>query len=360
MSLAGEVARLITHRSILARALCGAAPFYLRPPHMKPGAFVISLDFELFWGMRDKRTIAGYGTNIRGVRQALPRMLDAFDAHGVKATFATVGLLFFGNKEDLLRGLPAVRPAYTNKELSPYNGHVEGIGADEARDPYHYGASLIREIQKHPAHEIACHTFSHYYCLEHGQTEAQFAADLEAARHAAHAFDADLKSFVFPRNQYNQRYLSVCAAHGITAYRGNERSWLYHGRNKEDESLFRRALRLLDTWFNLSGHNCHPLQQAGDTLPVDLPSSRFLRPHNSRYAMLDGLKLRRITRAMDHAAQTNTLFHLWWHPHNFGSDLEQNMAMLEKILAHYNKLHRTHSFRSCTMNELAQAARQHA
>ena len=76
--------------------------------------------------------------------------------------------------------------------------------------------------------------------------------------------------------------------------------------------------------------------------------------------MLDGLKLRRITRAMSHAARTGTLFHLWWHPHNFGRDLEQNMAMLEKILTHYQELQRTHGFRSCAMNELAQDARPHA
>ncbi|MBK8499529.1 MAG: polysaccharide deacetylase family protein [Flavobacteriales bacterium] len=320
---------------------------------MPPGAFIISLDFELFWGMRDKRTIEGYGPNILGVRQALPRMLEAFDAHGVKATFATVGLLFFEKKDDLLKALPALRPGYANKDLSPFNGHIDGIGGDEASDPYHYGASLIREILKHPAHEIACHTFSHYYCLERGQTEEQFTADLEAARKAARSFGVELKSFVFPRNQYNQRYLAVCAAHGITAYRGNERSWLYGGRNQEDESKFRRAFRLLDTWLNLSGRNCHPLPEPGDVLPFDLPSSRYLRPYNRKYAMLDGLKLRRITRAMDHAARSGTLFHLWWHPHNFGCDLEENMAMLEKILSHYDTLHREHGFRSCTMNELA-------
>ncbi|MCC6936768.1 MAG: polysaccharide deacetylase family protein [Flavobacteriales bacterium] len=327
---------------------------------MSTGAFVISLDFELFWGMRDKRTIEGYGENIRGVREALPRMLDTFDAHGVRATFATVGLLFFERKEELLRSLPVLRPGYVKKELSPYNGHVDGIGADEASDPYHFGASLIRTIQQHPAHEIACHTFSHYYCLEHGQTEAEFAADLVTAKAIASLFNIELKSFVFPRNQYNEAYLRVCNEHGITTYRGNERSWLYKARNKEDESQFRRALRLLDTWFDLSGHNCHPLPSPGSGTPIDLPSSRFLRPYNKRYAILDGLKLRRITRAMDHAARTGTLFHLWWHPHNFGSDLEQNMAMLEKILMHYDRLHREHGFTSYTMGELVQRTSDHA
>ncbi len=321
---------------------------------MAKGAFVISLDFELFWGMRDKRTIAGYGANILGVRKALPRMLDAFDALGVKATFATVGLLFFEKKAELIKSLPELKPSYANKDLSPYNGHIDGIGADEASDPYHFGASLIREIQKHPTHEIACHTFSHYYCLEHGQTEAEFAADLRAAKNAAQAFGIDLKSFVFPRNQYNERYLGICREHGITAYRGNESSWLYGARNKEDESQFRRALRLLDTWFDLSGPNIHPLPSNSADLPVDLPSSRFLRPYNSRYRLLDGFKLRRITLAMDRAAKTGTLFHLWWHPHNFGSDLEENMRMLEKILAHYDHLHRSHGFQSYTMNELVQ------
>lgn len=323
---------------------------------MPEGAFVISLDFELYWGMRDRRSLAQYGPNILGVRQALPRMLDAFDAHGVKATFATVGLLFFDDKQGLLNGLPAERPSYSHAALSPYDGHIEGIGADEASDPYHFGASLIRLIQRHPEHEIAGHTFSHYYCLEQGQTESQFAADLEAARSAARAFGVDLKSFVFPRNQYNQRYLAICKAHGITSFRGNERSWLYRARNRDQESRFRRALRLLDTWVDLTGPNTHARPAARDAAPFDIPSSRFLRPYSRRFAWLDGLKLRRITRAMTHAARHGEVFHLWWHPHNFGRDLERNMAFLHRILGHFDRLRTEHGMEGLTMDELAQRA----
>ena len=317
------------------------------------GVFLISLDFELFWGMRDKRTLETYGDRIRGVRKAIPAMLDAFDAHGVKATIATVGLLFFGDKKVLLSGIPSERPSYANANLSPYNGHIDTIGEDEKSDPYHYGSSLIDLIKRHPAHEIGGHTFSHYYCLERGQTEAQFAADLAAARTVAQANDIAIKSFVFPRNQYNERYLGICREQGITAYRGNETSWLYTARNREDESLFRRACRLLDTWFDLSGPNCHPIPGPASSVPLDFPSSRFLRPWNKRYALLDGLKLRRITKAMDHAARTGTIYHLWWHPHNFGADLERNMAFLGKVLGHYRKLNATQGFQSMTMGELA-------
>lgn len=315
------------------------------------GTFVISLDFELFWGMRDKRTITGYGQHIRGVRKALPLMLEIFDAHGVKATFATVGMLFFDNKVALMEALPTLRPGYSNPHISPYSGHIDQVGASEDEDPYHFGASLVHLIQRHPGHEIGCHTFSHYYCLEHGQTREEFAADLEAAIQAAGRFGVELRSFVFPRNQYNETYLEVCRERGITSFRGNERNWLYDARNGEDESHLRRAFRLLDTWVSLSGHNCHAL---GGELPLNIPSSRFLRPWSNQFRALEGLKLRRITRAMDYAARSGKIFHLWWHPHNFGRYVEENIAFLNKVLAHYRKLNASTGMRSMTMGELAQ------
>ena len=86
---------------------------------MEQGTFVISLDFELLWGMHDKRTIDGYGKNLLGVREAIPLMLDAFDHHRVKATFATVGLLFFDTKESMSADLPIKRPQISNSSLSP-------------------------------------------------------------------------------------------------------------------------------------------------------------------------------------------------------------------------------------------------
>ena len=70
------------------------------------GKFVISLDFELMWGVRDKKTIESYGQNILGVREAIPAMLNAFDKYGINATFSTVGFLFAKNKKELkIRGI---------------------------------------------------------------------------------------------------------------------------------------------------------------------------------------------------------------------------------------------------------------
>jgi hypothetical protein len=192
----------------------------------KSGGFVISLDFELMWGVRDKKTISDYGRNILGARKVVPRLLDAFSKRGVACTWATVGMLFFDNKDELLAALPTIKPTYRNSKLSPYND-IMGIGKTEKEDPYHYGLSLIKQIRSAPKQEIGTHTFSHYYCLEEGGTLDAFEADLEAARIAGRRIDVNLRSVVFPRNQYSQKHVESCRKAGFIAFRGNEKHPIY-------------------------------------------------------------------------------------------------------------------------------------
>jgi hypothetical protein len=63
---------------------------------MDTGKFVISLDFELMWGVRDTQTIEN-GDAIIGTRIALEQILSSFEKHCIKATFATL-VLFHKNK----------------------------------------------------------------------------------------------------------------------------------------------------------------------------------------------------------------------------------------------------------------------
>jgi hypothetical protein len=46
---------------------------------MNTGAFTISIDFELYWGVRDTRSLDAYREHLDGVRQAIPRMLGLFE-----------------------------------------------------------------------------------------------------------------------------------------------------------------------------------------------------------------------------------------------------------------------------------------
>lgn len=280
----------------------------------------------------------------------MPYLLDAFSTFGLHCTWATVGLLFFDRKEELIEFIPDTRPEYANPALSPYPA-IEGIGDSEREDPYHYALSLIRRILAHDGQEIGSHTFCHYYCLEAGQTADAFRADLASARAAANRIGVELKSLVFPRNQFNREYLDICRDAGILAFRGNEESWSYSAAGGE-EGRVRRGHRLLDSYLNLSGHHCY-LPDADSSGLLNIRSSRFLRPVSKRLGALEGLRLGRIKQSMTHAARTGTVYHLWWHPHNFGADLASNAGFAHEILGHYHQLSERYGMRSLTMAELA-------
>ena len=316
---------------------------------MQYGAFVISLDFELLWGVRDNRTIADYGANILGVRQAIPALLDLFAEQNIACTWATLGLLFFATNKALLSALPRRKPRYTDPRISSYY-YLNEVGADEERDPYHYGLSLIRRILDYPSQEIGTHTFSHFYCLEQGGDVEAFRADLEAARSAAASLGIKIASIAFPRNQVAPTHLSVCREVGLWAFRGNERVWFQRARSEAEQTHLVRASRLLDSYLPIGGsHDHEPALVDG---MVDIPASRFLRPVG-RSALLEHLRLRRITSAMETAARRRRLFHLWWHPHNFGVDLEGNLAFLRAILDCFRRLQDRYGMRSMTMAAVA-------
>src|SRR5689334_8603090 len=126
----------------------------------RTGVFVVSLDFELHWGVRDRVAVqSSYRRNLSGAREAIPRMLSLFQEYEIAATWATVGFLFAQSKSEAATYSPAIKPAYKKVRLDPYR---ERYGDNELNDPLHYAPSLITLIQSTPRQEIGCHTFSHY------------------------------------------------------------------------------------------------------------------------------------------------------------------------------------------------------
>lgn len=313
---------------------------------MKRGNFVISLDFEMMWGVRDHRTISSYGENVAAVRKIVPRLIEMADEAGVHLTFGVVGMMMLSGKEELMKNLPKARPTYKNVDRTPYGNYIEEMNDEE--EQYHFAPDLVDYIKKHPQHEIGTHTYCHYYCLEEGQTVGQFEADIQMAQKVA---GGKLRSIIFPRNQTNNEYLEVCYKHGIVCYRGNEINVL--NRPSAHDGLVKRAFRLIDNYINLTGYNSYSdelLLKSGE--PMNIPASRFLRPYNIRLRFLEGLRLKRIKNAMTHAAKKGETYHIWWHPHNFGENIEENFSVYFKILEHFMYLNKKYGMQSFTMNEL--------
>ncbi len=317
-------------------------------------SFIISLDFELMWGVRDHRGMADYGDAVLGVRRAIPEILRRFQAAGIRATWATVGFLFARTREEILEHAPRVKPSYRNHALSPYAFIDNGLGRDEDEDPYHYAFSLVQRIADTDGQELATHTFSHYYCLEEGQTLEAFDADLKAAQSIAESRGHRLKTIVFPRNQMTDAHLEVCRGNGLQGFRGNAGGFAYRSRSGEENTALVRAVRLIDGVVTVSGTHSFDRTERRSGL-VDVPASRFLRPWMRRAPVYSALHVQHVIREMRDAAQAGRHYHLWWHPHNMGRHFEQNIAQLDSVLSEFIRLRERYGMTSRNMLDLSQA-----
>lgn len=309
---------------------------------------IVSLDFELFWGMQDGWELSEYADHVLGGREAIPRMLALFQKHGIHATWATVGFQFAHSEEELRKFFPDQLPTYANEKLSAYRC-FGSIGKNEQEAPCFYAPSLIEKIAATPGQEIGSHTFSHYYCRETGQTTGQFRADMQAARDIGAAYGYALKSVVLPRNQCEPEYTGVLTELGFTAYRDEENDWIHE---KVKFRPLMRILRLADVYLPLTGQGGYaPKIEDGI---VNLVGSRMYKPYFKPLAFLEGLKVRRIKKQMLHAAKHGLTFHLWWHPHNVGVRTDLHMRQLEEIFGCYDELKEKYGMRSLNMGEAAQ------
>jgi len=307
------------------------------------GTLIVSLDFELFWGMHDCCSLEQYSPNIIGGRKAIPQMLELFQQFGIHATWASVGMLFANSVPELEAYLPEEKPSYHDPALSPY----PFLDTLQEGDEHYFAPELLQQISQTPGQEIGSHTFCHYYCREAGQSLGQFRKDMEAALAIGKDRGYVLKSVILPRNQSEPEFNSVLQELGFTSYRDEENDWIH------EKIKFRplmRALRLADVYFPLTGHGCFtPKNEDGI---INIVGSRMYKPRFIGF--LEPLKLRRIKKQMLYAAKHDLCFHLWWHPHNIGVDTEYHLRQLEEIFHYYQQLQSTYGMRSLNMGELAQ------
>ncbi|WP_217426499.1 polysaccharide deacetylase family protein [Candidatus Methylobacter favarea] len=318
-------------------------------------SLVISLDFELFWGVTDSRTIDNYGTNIEGVWHAVPGLLKLFKKYDIHATWATVGMLLCKDFNQWAGLCPAILPTYKRNSCSTYSVAILARNFPKL----FFAPVLVEQILTTDSQELASHTYSHFYCGEENTTVEQFAADLDCSKRIFDEYRVKPTSIVFPRNQVRDEYLKVLVNAGFTAYRGNQDHWMYRDGHLGSVSYFtaRRLIRAVDAVIPLIGNHTFLLPSGIPTGQlINIPASRFLRPV-SGHSCIDKLHLNRIKRGMLEAARTNRAFHLWWHPHNFGLSPEANLVNLEKLLKYYCKLNHEYGMQSFSMRELEASCR---
>lgn len=317
------------------------------------GLLVISLDFELLWGVFDKVNWKQKVEYFLNTRKVLPKVLNLFEQYGIGCTWATVGMLFNSDWDEWNNNFPGILPTYENGGLSAYT-YGKNFQTKET-EKLCFAPDLVRKILEYPGQEIGSHTYSHYYCKEPGQNSDSFKADLVKAKEMADNFNIRLNSLVFPRNQINEEYLLVCRELDIQNVRTNPNIWYWEETQKD--TLAQKLFRTGDAYFGLydKPYETEAINMFGDITMQ--PASRLLRPYSGK-KLLDNLKLTRIINEMEYAAKNNLIYHLWWHPHNFGTDPSKGLEELKIILAGYKKIQNKFGFQSVNMNQIGKYFRE--
>ena len=86
---------------------------------------------------------------------------------------------------------------------------------------------------------------------------------------------------------------------------------------------------------------------------VNVAASRYLRPYVPMLRAAEPLRERRLARELARAARERRLFHLWWHPDDFGLHLAENLAVLRRFLDRFRALREHTGMETLTMGEAA-------
>jgi hypothetical protein len=317
---------------------------------LETGILTISLDFELHWGRFDKYPLQGYESYYSQTREIIPRLLELFERQNIRVTWATVGSLMAENLEEWSEYSPALLPSYDRDKFSAYSWVKS---QPHLPSEVLFAPGLVKQILQCPGQELGSHTYSHYYTCEKGQNHEQFRMDLKAAvKIAREKFGKSLKSLVFPRNQYNEHAVRIAGEEGFEFVRTNPTDWFW--QHTEEETLVKRIFRTGDTLIPLGRKSFYQAGSLSQSRPLRLPASRLLRPFNGD-PRLHIRRIMRIKDEMEAAAKSGQIYHLWWHPHNFGFFTKENMEGLQKIIATLGVLKEKYGMRSMHMADTASA-----
>ncbi len=274
-------------------------------------AFVVSIDTEMAWGLNHKPNV---DYRYDAEREHLRRLLELFDRHGTPATWAIVGHLFLERctATDGVKHPEIVRPDYD---------WFDGDWFDDdpctslEQDPLWYGRDMVELIQRSPGgHEVASHGFSHIIAGDPGCSRDTFDSEVRASMKAAGDVGVELVSMVHPRNRIG--HVDVLREHGFRSYRGRRPVTAPSGLRE----------RLIDLAVGSERTVVRPIEEDGIwNLPATIMFDVDARPRTWK------LWIRQVERRLDQAVAQQSLFHLWFHPHNLRDHPDAAFAALDHI-----------------------------
>lgn len=279
------------------------------------GKLVLSIDFELRWGVLDRvgNNVKQYQENIISVHETLPWMLKVFEERNVAATWATVGALGCENWEEFEQARPKIKPSYLNSSLNYINDFNQKI---DPEGKLYFAPRLIEKIIKTKAQELGTHTFGHIYATEPNVTYKEFKEDILTAKSfLSKKFGRVPVSLVYPRNQviYPEQLIDDDV---MSIYRGNEDVDYLSAENQKAKRPLNRAKILIDALAPWISHQ-YPMHEIENG---NVKSSAMFR-----IQLRDGLRQMHLFKLKQNIKQLREeeVYHIWYHPHNLSTSAKK-------------------------------------
>ena len=336
---------------------------------MSKGAVVISLDFELAWGGRDKQDPANYADELSQTRPIIKAMLEVFAKYHISATWAVVGHLMLDSATAVGgRMHPEMpRPQTHSATTDWYDGVPEGNFHTE---PFYYAPDVVDMILACPTpQELACHTFSHIEVGSPICSEELAEAEFRRCKELAQKWGKDLVSVVFPRNCPG--HLDVLRRLGYRCFRGRNSEWYWLVWPEQILvastagklgytflSYLQVLLRLVDEKFAFTP----PI------LPVRKNQGLWEIPHSMFFPGYTGPakfttpndRVKKALKGLKAAVQKKRIFSLWTHPHNLARGYDDLFPAFEKICKAIASARDRNELDVLTMREVADLLDQNA
>ena len=133
---------------------------------------------------------------------------------------------------------------------------------------------------------------------------------------------------------------------------------MHRGITRDERTLGLRVARVADTYIDISGNRIVRWDEIPERNGLcNVRASRFLWPYKIGLKGLEQKRLKRLIDQVKLAAAEGAVFHLWFHPHNFGVHLEENLQVLEAILRAFAFGQERYGMRSLSMSAVADVVR---
>jgi len=289
------------------------------------GYFVFSLDTELAIGYFDwdKKRAERFSPDGSRERWSIRSILGLLDEFNLVATWAVVGHLFYERCE-------FCKVCPIKEWQGKYKSFEEVYGTG---NPLWYGADVFQWIlNSRLNHEIGFHGYTHELFSEKVMSRERATLEIEEWMRLAGRHGITPKSVVFPRDKSG--HLDVMAEHGLVCYRSEQFVPLVI-RNK----YFGKYAKVMDHILSISTPPVYnPDEFENNGIVRLLASQHFFDFNRKAELILDGLNLhylriKRMLRAVQKAAEEKKVVHIWAHPWEFRTqkDIEKLRLLFECV-----------------------------